>query len=100
MNDFMKKILGINWKTTFTGLVTWLMAVPSFYTAMMALYNHQAVDWRQVGIGVALAAGGSGLVAAKDGTTHSTAAEVKVSTIENPAVQAKAAAEPAVPPKP
>ena len=93
MTDFMKKLLGINWKTTLAGVATFLTSVPGFVAAIQAWAAHQPVDWRQVLISVALAATGAGLGAAKDGSTHSTTAQVTASTIENPAVQAKAVVE-------
>jgi hypothetical protein len=65
-----------NWKTTVAGILTFLMGVPSFVTALQAWGAHQAVDWRSVAVSVALTAGGAGLVAAKDATTHSTPTEV------------------------
>lgn len=75
MNSLLK-----NWKTTLTGFITLLLSVPTFVTAVTAWGNHQAVDWRSVLISTALAIAGSGLVAAKDASTHSTAAEVQEST--------------------
>ena len=56
MKSVLQKLLGINYKTTFAGIVTWLMAIPTFANAVMSVYNHQHVDWLQVAIAVALAA--------------------------------------------
>lgn len=69
-----------NWKTTITGLITLVLSVPTFISALTAWGNHQPVDWRSVLITTALAVVGTGLVSAKDGTTHSTASEVQVAT--------------------
>jgi hypothetical protein len=71
MKDYLK-----NWKTTLAGVVAFLMSVPAFVSALQAWGAHQAVDLRSVFISVALTAGGVGLMAAKDSTTHSTPAEV------------------------
>ena len=90
MNDLMKKILGINWKTTLAGVATFLTGVPGFIAAAQAWAAHQPVDWRQVLISVALTAAGAGLGAAKDGSTHSTEAQITTSTIQNPKVEAQA----------
>lgn len=80
MNDLFKKVLGMNWKTTLSGLASLLLTVPQFVSAITAWANHQAVDWRPVLISVAMAVLGTGLVAAKDGTTHSTIAQVEKAT--------------------
>jgi len=74
-------ILLKNWKTTVTGLITLVLSVPTFISALTAWGNHQPVDWRSVLITTALAVVGTGLVSAKDGTTHSTASEVQVATV-------------------
>lgn len=69
-----------NWKTTLAGVATFLAGVPGFVAALEAWSHHQAVDWRQVIVSIALSAAGAGLASAKDSTTHSTADEVKNST--------------------
>jgi hypothetical protein len=69
-----------NWKTTATGIITFLLGVPEIVTALHQWAAHQSVDWRNVAVSAAMAIGGLGLVAAKDSTTHSTVAEVQVST--------------------
>jgi hypothetical protein len=80
MSALLQKILGINWKTTLAGIAAFLTSVPPFVSAITAWSNHQAVDWRQTLVSVALAAIGGGLVAAKDATTHSTSVEVEAAT--------------------
>jgi hypothetical protein len=80
MNQVMTKILGVNWKTTLAGIAAFLSGVPGFVNALTAWGNHQAVNWREVLVSVALAAIGAGLAAAKDGTTHSTTAQVETAT--------------------
>ena len=72
-----------NWKTTLAGLVTFLMSVPAFVGAIQSVIAHQPVDWRSVALAVALAAGGGGLVAAKDASNHSTQAEVLGATLQD-----------------
>jgi len=69
-----------NWKTTLTGLVALLLNVPVFVTALYAWGKHEPVDWRNVLVTTAITVIGAGLLAAKDSTTHSTAAQVEVST--------------------
>ena len=80
MSELMKKLLGINWKTTLAGVLTFLSGVPGFVTAIQAWANHQAVNWREVIVSVALAAAGAGLAVAKDSSTHSTADQIQAST--------------------
>ena len=71
-----------NWKTGVTGLVTILLGIPSFVSALTAWGNHQAVDWRSVLVSTALIVIGAGLTTAKDASTHSTVAEVNVATVQ------------------
>lgn len=77
-------ILGTNWKTNLTaaltGLLTLLLGIPTFVTAITAWSNHQSVDWRSVLVSTALAVVTAGLAAAKDSTTHSTQAQVTTAT--------------------
>ena len=80
MNDLMKSILGINWKTTLAGIGSFLSGVPGFVTALQAWAAGQPVNWREVGVSAALTLVGAGLAAAKDSTTHSNAAEVDAAT--------------------
>lgn len=80
MNAFMKTLLGINWKTTLAGLLTFLTSVPGFVGALQAWVAHQPVDWRQVMFSVALAVAGVGLHSAKDSSTHSTVEQVEQSS--------------------
>ena len=91
-----------NWKTSLTGIVTFLLSVPGIVSALQSWANHQPVDWRNVVMSIALAVGGSGLLAAKDSTTHSTIAQVQTATaIETvEAVKAEVKDAAAVPPKP
>lgn len=81
MNDLMKKLVGVNWKTTLAGVATFLSSVPGFMSAAQAWAHHQPVDWRELGFSVALTAVGAGLGAAKDGTNHSTVEQVEKATL-------------------
>lgn len=91
-------MLGTNWKTNLasigTGLLTLLLGIPTFITAITAWSNHQAVDWRSVLTSTALAIVTAGLASAKDSTTHSTVAQVEASTavVAAPTPAAKAVA--------
>lgn len=80
MNELMKKLLGINWKTTLAGAATFLSGVPGFISTFTAWSHHQPVDWRELTFSVAMAAVGAGLGASKDSTTHSTAEQVSDAT--------------------
>jgi hypothetical protein len=85
----MKQALFVNWKTTLGGLCAFLLSVPSFVTALIAFGHHQPVDWRYVLVSLALTAISAGLASAKDGSTHSTESEMKLSTYkENAAILA------------
>jgi hypothetical protein len=79
----MWKAILANWKTTLAGIVTFLLSVPAFVAAIQAWGNHQPVDWRSVLVAVAIAAGGAGLMVAKDSSTHSTIAEVQKATTDD-----------------
>lgn len=76
-----------NWKTNLAALAMFAYSVPQFVAAVAAWQAGQKPDWRAAVIGLIAAAG---LLAAKDGTNHSTIAQVQASTIE-----AEAAAKPA-----
>ena len=66
-----------NWKTNLTATVAVIYSAQQFTAAVVAWENHQAANWRTAVISLIVAAG---LYAAKDGSTHSTAAEVQAST--------------------
>lgn len=93
--------LGTNSKTTasaiITGLLTLLLGVPTFITAITAWSQHQPVDWRAVGVSTALAVITAGLASAKDASTHSTPAQIQASgaavTAVTPAQVAQAKVE-------
>lgn len=90
MGDFMKKILGANWKTTGAAILVFLLSVPSVVSAITAWAQHQTPDWRMAILGIVT---GLGLLAAKDSTTHSTAAQVENSTVANSKVEQVAKVE-------
>ena len=78
MKDLMKKILGINWKTTGAGLAAICSALGDI---THSISTQTPINWN---VDIPAIIGGIGLIAAKDGTTHSTEAQVKVATIEAP----------------
>lgn len=69
-----------NWKTTIIGLITTALSVPAFVNGIHAWAQHKNVDWREVLVSTAITLAGSGLVFAKDSTTHSTEQEVEKAT--------------------
>jgi drug/metabolite transporter (DMT)-like permease len=77
-----------NWKTNLAALAMFAYSVPQFVAAIAAWQAGQKPDWRGAVIGLIAAAG---LLAAKDGTNHSTIPQVQAATVE-----AEAAAKPAV----
>ena len=76
------KSLTVNIKTTVAGVVAFLFSVPAVISGLEAWAKHQPVDWRVIAVSIAMAAGGLGLVASKDSTTHSTLDEVRTSTVK------------------
>ena len=86
------KWLTENWKTTLSGLLVFLLSIPTFVQAMQAWAAHQPVDWRSVLISIVMAVG---LIAAKDSTTHSTAAQVETSTVKDEIAKAQNPTPPA-----
>ena len=75
-----------NWKTNLAAFVALLYSVPQFVTAVQQWQAGQHPDWRAAIISLVMAAG---LAAAKDGTNHSTIAQVEQSTVEKQAAAAK-----------
>lgn len=73
----MKQYFLTNWKSNTIALLSALLAVPAFVSAITQWMNHQPVDWR-FAIGSTILT----ILAAvsKDASTHSTAAEVTVAT--------------------
>jgi len=69
-----------NWRTSAAGLIAFLFTVPSFLAAIKAWAAGSSANWKDVLVNVAIAAVGAGLVAAKDGATHSTQTEIAQST--------------------
>lgn len=78
MTDWMKKLLGTNWKTNLAAIVAFLTSVPQFVMAITAWSHHQPADWRGAVLSIVVA---GGLAAAKDSTTHSTVAQVEQATV-------------------
>ena len=71
-----------NWKTTVSGIITFVLSIPLVLSSLEDYANHKPVDWRNVLIAGALWAISHGFIQAKDGTTHSTAQQVQAATIE------------------
>ncbi len=69
-----------NWKTSLGGIVAFLFSVPAFVSALQAWAAGKPVDWKSVLVSLAMTAAGSGLLLAKDSTTHSTEREVFAAT--------------------
>jgi hypothetical protein len=67
----------LNWKTNLTATVAVIYSAQQFTSAVMAWENHQPANWRTGVMSLVVAAG---LYAAKDGSTHSTEAQVQAST--------------------
>ena len=85
----MWKTITANWKTGITGVIALLFSIPTFVSALQAWGNHQPVDWRSVLVSTAISIVGTGLIAAKDGTTHSTLEEVRTSTVKEEIAKAE-----------
>ena len=77
--DWIKKILGVNWRTNLVAVISFLAGVQQFVAAIMAWSHHQPADWRGAILAVIVAAGAA---LSKDAATHSTQAEVQAATIE------------------
>ena|SRR6202041_2827397 len=65
-----------NWKTNLAALAAFAFAVPQFVAAIQAWQAGQTPNWKGAVISLIVAAG---LAAAKDGTNHSTLAQVQAS---------------------
>lgn len=75
----MLEYIKANWKTNVAAICAFALSVPQFMTAISAWQNGQHADWRGAVISLVIALG---LAAAKDGTNHSTAAQVQEATIK------------------
>jgi hypothetical protein len=78
MTDFMKKLLGINWKTTGSGIAAICTAIGDI---THSISTHTPINWN---VDVPAIIGGVGLIAAKDGSTHSTTTEVQKASEPKP----------------
>ena len=76
MDKFIE-YLKANWKTNLGALAAFLMSVPADVTAFQQWQSGQKVDWHFAAVSTLVA-----LVAAvaKDGTNHSTQAQVQAAT--------------------
>jgi hypothetical protein len=79
-----------NWKSNVLATVAVVYSAQQFTSAVIAWENHEPANWRTAVISLIVAAVG---YVAKDSDTHSTAAQVQASTIENPSIQAAAVAQ-------
>jgi hypothetical protein len=68
-----------NWKTNLAAACAFAFSVPQFVTAVNAWQAGQPADWRGAFVSLIIAVG---LFAAKDGTNHSTEAQVQKATLE------------------
>ena len=73
------KWLGTNWKTNLAAILSFLLSVPQFVTAIQSYIKHEPADWRGAIAALVVALG---LLASKDSTTHSTVDQVAKSTAE------------------
>jgi len=81
MSDLLKKLLGVNWKTTGTGIAAICSALGDIAHSVS---TKQPVNWN---VDIPAIIGGIGLIAAKDNTTHSTAEQVQQATAAQPGVK-------------
>lgn len=81
--------LKANWKTNLAAVAAFAVSVPQFVTAVEAWQAGQPVNWRGAVISLIVAAG---LAVAKDGTSHSTQAQIDKATAD-----AQAASKPVKP---
>jgi hypothetical protein len=73
----IKAILGVNWRTNLAAAVVFVLSCPPFVGALTKWAHHQPADWRGALVGVVMAVG---LAVAKDGSTHSTTAQIEAAT--------------------
>ena len=71
-----------NWKTSLAGVLAFLFSCPTFISAFEGWSKHQAIDWRGLLFGLAMFAVSTGLIAAKDGSNHSTLPEIRAATLK------------------
>jgi undecaprenyl pyrophosphate phosphatase UppP len=86
MNEVMKKILGMNWRTNLAAVVSFVMGVPAAVGAITNWLHHEPADWRGAAVALVVA---FGFAMSKDSQTHSTVAQVETSTAEVKAETAK-----------
>jgi predicted Zn-dependent protease len=67
--------------------------VPGLVEAVTAWGKHQPINWRDLGSKLALSMLALGLTYAKANNVHSTDAQVQVSTVQNPQIQAASIVE-------
>ena len=69
-----------NLKVAIPGIISFLLSIPIFVSAIQAWATGQPVNWKLVLIAVVAALNGAGNVFSKAGTSHSTVSEVEAST--------------------
>src|SRR6202140_4565915 len=79
-----------NWKSNTLAVVAIVYSANQFITAVVAWEHHQPAVWRGGIISLIVAAVG---FVVKDASTHSTTAQVQLSSLQNPELQAKAVVE-------
>ena len=77
MNPFWKWFT-TNWKTNVIATVSIVYSATQFVAAIQAWENHEPANWRAALISLLVAGIG---YAAKDASTHSTAAQVQAATV-------------------
>jgi hypothetical protein len=86
-------LVRLNWKVSIAGICGFLLAVPGLVLALQAWAKHEPVDWRGVLVSGALTAISAGLTLAKSSDVHSTPAQIELSAIQNPQIQADSIVE-------
>lgn len=71
--------LKANWKTNLAAFLAFAFSVPQFVTAITEWQSGQKVEWHTAVVSLIVA---GGLAMAKDGTNHSTQAQVATATKE------------------
>jgi hypothetical protein len=76
MSGLITKLIGVNWKTTGTGIASICTALGDI---THSISTHTPINWN---IDIPAIIAGIGLITAKDSTTHSTVAQVETSTAQ------------------
>jgi hypothetical protein len=78
-----------NLKTAIPGILSFLLSIPIFVSAIQSWAQGQPVNWKLVLVGVICALNGAGNIFSKANTTHSTVSEVEASTTKTAVAASK-----------